>query len=77
MSNWKNSDFGTIQITDHLAIKEKCNVNGKNPTQFGVQQMTSSPCEKFTPKSKHINIMKLLLFALIESDTILHQPHKM
>lgn len=60
-----------------LGIKGQCSINGENLQKMCVGQITKALHAKSITKPGHINIMKVLLFALRESDLILHQLHRM
>lgn len=59
-----------------LGIRGQCNINGENLKKMCIGQITRALHAKSITKPGHINIMEVLLFALRESDIILHQLHR-
>lgn len=62
--------LGLWSPMDTIGIKGGCDVNVENVTQLCAGQMDMAPCEKSITKPEHTNIMKPLIFILIESDTV-------
>ena len=77
-SNWKNSDFWHYACFGHLLELKDNEVLMVKTTHNFVRQTTITPLKtNFSPKLEHINIMKMLLLALVESEIILHKLHGM
>ena len=76
----KNQNLTYIYIYSYwssFGITGQWSVNGEDHTQFCKTDNNNAIKKNSSPKPEHINIMKMLPLALVESEIILHKLYGM